>query len=70
MAQPIKVAREQNLSVSLWENGKYKNVKVSMGYPTKETKELPREQREYKHKEIQINQEQVKTLIKLLEQVQ
>lgn len=69
MAEPIKIVREQNLSVTLWENNGHKNVKIQMSYPTKETKDKPKEEREYKKKDLQIGQRQVEVLIRLLEQI-
>lgn len=73
--KPVAVAREQNISVTVWENpkksgdGTYKTITIDVSRPTKETKELPKEQREYVHTKTSIQYRQLNVLKGLLDQI-
>lgn len=70
--KPIAVKREQNLSVTGWEkakpsgNGVFRSIQIQVSYPTKETRDLPKENREYKQVQVSVSLEQVDVLLKLI----
>lgn len=68
---PLAVVREQNLTVTAWQNGKYTSVTVDKSYPDKETKDLPKghEDKKYKHVKVSVDAHQLDVLVKLLLQV-
>lgn len=72
--KPIKVVREENISVTVWENekksgdGTYRTIQIEASRPTPETKDLPKgdKNKKYLHDKIKIGYRQRETLVKML----
>lgn len=74
---PVEVVRKENLALTVWDNpkkkpedGTWRQVKLTQSYATKETKNLPKEQREYKHKDVSLGVRQIKVLKEMLEELE